>query len=56
MVAEGVRDDGSGPLKELLPDGGAAGGGHWDADLVEECGQMVRAEGLARPAAREQPG
>lgn len=56
VVAEGVRDDGSGHLKELLSDGGAAGGSRWDADLVEEGGQVVGAEGLARLAAGEQPG
>jgi hypothetical protein len=36
VVAEGVGDDGSGHLKELLPNGGAAGGGRWDTDLSEE--------------------
>ncbi|MET9089291.1 hypothetical protein ABZX77_46795 [Streptomyces sp. NPDC004237] len=56
MVAESVCDDGSGHLKELLSDGGAAGGGRWDADLVEECGQVVGADGLARTAAWEEPG
>ncbi|MER0450060.1 hypothetical protein ABR738_36885 [Streptomyces sp. Edi4] len=56
VVAEGVGDDGSGHLKELLSDGGAAGGGYWDADLVEECGQVVGAEGLVRSAAWEEPG
>ncbi|GHH45838.1 hypothetical protein GCM10018773_36080 [Streptomyces candidus] len=45
MVAESVRDDGGGHLKELLPDGGAAGGSHWDADLVEEHGQTVGGKG-----------
>jgi hypothetical protein len=56
VVAESFCDDGSGHFKELLSDGGAAAGGHWDADLVEECGQVVGAEGLARPASGEQPG
>ncbi|WP_405594111.1 hypothetical protein OG741_01040 [Streptomyces sp. NBC_01410] len=36
--------DRSGHLKELLPDGGAAGGSHWDTDLVEECGRVVGAQ------------
>jgi hypothetical protein len=48
VVAESVRDDGSGHLKELLSDGGAAGGGYWDADPVEERGQVVGVEGPAR--------
>ncbi|MFD5745973.1 hypothetical protein [Streptomyces sp. NPDC127033] len=56
MVAESVRDDGIGHLKELLSDGGASGGGHRDADLVEECGQVVGAEGPARPAAGNSQG
>ncbi|MFJ7589091.1 hypothetical protein ACIQZO_17270 [Streptomyces sp. NPDC097617] len=56
VVAEGVGDDGSGHLKELLSDGGAAGGSHWDADLVEEYGQVVGAGGPARPAAWVDPG
>lgn len=56
VVAESGCDDGRGHLKELLSDGGSTGGSRWDADLVEECGQVVRAEGLGRPAAGKQPG
>ncbi|MFD1545073.1 hypothetical protein [Nonomuraea guangzhouensis] len=55
VVAEGVGDDGGRHLQELLPDGSAAGGGRWNADLVEELGEMVGAAGLARSAAGEQP-
>ncbi|GAA4939681.1 hypothetical protein GCM10023238_01660 [Streptomyces heliomycini] len=56
MIAESVRDDGNGHLQELLSDGGAAGGGHRDTDLVEECGQVVGAEGLARSVAGNSQG
>ena len=55
VVAEGISDDGGRDLQELLPDGGAAGGRRWDADLVEELGQVVGAAGLACSAAGEQP-
>jgi hypothetical protein len=34
---------------------GAAGSGGRDPDVVQERGQVVRAERLARPAAREEP-
>ncbi|GAA0998185.1 hypothetical protein GCM10009555_097070 [Acrocarpospora macrocephala] len=36
VVAEGIGDNGSGDLQELLPDGGAPGGGRGDADRVKE--------------------
>jgi hypothetical protein len=55
VVAEGVRDDGGGQFEELLSDGGAAGGGDWDADLAQECGQVVGAGWLAGSAAGEEP-
>jgi hypothetical protein len=53
VVAEGVCDDGSGHLKELLSDGGAAGGGGRDPDFAEECGQVIGAGRLSCPAAGE---
>ncbi|MFE8018306.1 hypothetical protein ACFU3O_36945 [Streptomyces antibioticus] len=56
MVAESVRDDGSGHVEELLADCGAEGCCYRDTDLLEECGQAVEAERLAGPAAGEQPG
>lgn len=54
VVAESVRHDGCGEFEELLPDGGAAGRGDRDSDLVQERGQVVGAERLAGPAAREE--
>ncbi|MEU7004297.1 hypothetical protein [Nonomuraea sp. NPDC046570] len=54
VVAERVGDYGGSHLQELLPDRSTASG-RWDADLVEEGGQMVGAAGLACSAAREQP-
>ncbi|MDF2257314.1 hypothetical protein [Streptantibioticus ferralitis] len=43
-MTECVRDDGGGQFEELLSDGGAAGGGR-DADLAQECGQVIGASG-----------
>jgi hypothetical protein len=55
VVAESVRDDGRGEFEELLPDGGAAGGGDRDSDLVQERGQVIGVERLAGPAAGKEP-
>ncbi|AQS66856.1 hypothetical protein B1H29_07890 [Streptomyces pactum] len=55
VVAEHVRDHGGGHVEELLADGGAAGSYGRDPDLVQQSGQVIRAERLAGPAAGEEP-
>ncbi|MFI6122973.1 hypothetical protein ACIBCU_24850 [Streptomyces sp. NPDC051064] len=55
MVAESVRNDRGRQFKELLADGGAAGGGGRDPDFAEERGQVVGAGRLPCPATRKEP-
>ncbi|WP_461119580.1 hypothetical protein [Saccharothrix stipae] len=41
MVAEGVGNDRGGHLRDVLAERGGAAGNGRDAELVDECGQVL---------------